>query len=158
HDIGDGGLFATLAEMAFASRSGLDVGIEGAGADALALLFAEELGAVIQVRSGDRMAVKAELDASGLAHHVIGSPTADGRIRIRVDGTTLLDESRVDLHRAWSATTHELQRMRDDAAVVDQEYARIFDGADPGISPVITFDLGVDIAAPFIATRARPAI
>jgi phosphoribosylformylglycinamidine synthase len=27
-------------------------------------------------------------------------------------GEVLLDESRIDLHRAWSSTTHALQRLR----------------------------------------------
>ena len=33
--------------------------------------------------------------------------------------------SRVDLHRAWSATTHALQRLRDNPDAADQEYERI---------------------------------
>jgi phosphoribosylformylglycinamidine synthase len=158
HDIGDGGLFATLAEMAFASRCGLDVAIEDAGADALGLLFAEELGAVIQIRASDWEPVRSGLDAAGLVHRAIGTPTVDSQIRVRVAGATVVDESRVDLHRAWSATTHELQRMRDDPDVVDQEYARTLDTADPGISPAVTFDPVEDVAAPFIATNVRPTI
>ena len=53
HDRSDGGLFATLVEMAFAGHCGLEVSLRG-GADAsiAAALFAEELGAVVQVRSG----------------------------------------------------------------------------------------------------------
>ena len=89
---------------------------------------------------------------------MIGVPATDGRIRMRADGATLLDEARVDLHRAWSATTHALQRMRDHPEVVDQEYERILDAGDPGLSPALTFDPAVDIAAPYIATGARPAI
>ena len=158
HDIADGGLFATLAEMAFASRCGLDIGIDGSGGDTLGVLFAEELGAVVQIHAVDRAAVQAQLDAAGLAHREIGAPAAHGRIRIRIDGDPVLDESRIDLHRAWSATTHELQRMRDDPEVVDQEYARILDADDRGLSPALTFQPSVDIAAPFIAAGARPAI
>ena len=158
HDIADGGLFATLAEMAFASRCGLDVAIDGSGGDALAVLFAEELGAVVQVRAADRAAALARLDAAGLAHHAIGGPTTDGRIRIHADGAIVLDESRVDLHRAWSATTHEIQRMRDDPEIVDHEYARLLDISDPGLSPALTFDPAADVAAPFIATGVRPTV
>ena len=158
HDIGDGGLFVTLAEMAFASRCGLDVAVDRAGDDALGILFAEELGAVIQVGVRDGEAVRGELDRAGLTHRAIGSPTTDGRIRIRMNGAAVVDEARVDLHRAWSATTRELQRMRDDADVVEQEYARILDTADPGLSPRVTFDPAADIAAPFIATGVRPTI
>jgi phosphoribosylformylglycinamidine synthase len=158
HDIADGGLFTTLCEMAFASRCGLDVVLDAGRGDPLAVLFAEELGAVIEVRAADRAAVLARIRASGLVGHAIGAPARGGRIRISANGATLLDEARVDLHRAWSATTREMQRLRDNPEVVDQEYARILDLGDPGLSPALTFDPAEDIAAPFIATGARPAI
>jgi phosphoribosylformylglycinamidine synthase len=56
HDRSDGGLFVTLAEMAFAGGVGLDIEIGGLGEDPLAGLFAEELGAVLAVRAGRRRA------------------------------------------------------------------------------------------------------
>ncbi|MGU3796785.1 four-carbon acid sugar kinase family protein, partial [Vibrio diabolicus] len=34
----------------------------------------------------------------------------------------------------------------------------LLDAADPGLSPVLTFDPADDIAAPFIATGARPRV
>ncbi|MEP7183049.1 MAG: phosphoribosylformylglycinamidine synthase [Betaproteobacteria bacterium] len=157
HDIGDGGLFATLCETAFASRCGLDVVLARDG-DALAALFAEELGAVVQVRSRDFPVLAMRLSAAGLTVHPLGRPTLDERVRIAQDGQTLLDESRVDLHRAWSATTHALQRLRDNPETADQEHDRILDLADPGLVPVLTFDPAADVAAPYIATGARPAI
>jgi phosphoribosylformylglycinamidine synthase len=158
HDVSDGGLFATLCEMAFASRRGLDIALEGIGGDSLAVLFAEEPGAVVQVRADDRTAVVARLVAAGLAVHTVGAPAPHDRIRIVRRNETLLDESRVDLHRAWSATTHELQRLRDNPESVDQEYAQLSDAADPGLTPVLAFDPAEDIAAPFIATGSRPPI
>jgi phosphoribosylformylglycinamidine synthase len=157
HDISDGGLFAALAEMAFASRCGLDVAM-ASGAAPLPLLFAEELGAVVEVRSADHPHVVACLQAAGLHAQAIGRSTPGERIRIAVNGETLLDESRVDLHRAWSATTHELQRLRDNPEAADQEYGRIADLADPGLAPRLTFDPADDVAAPFIATGARPPL
>ena len=158
HDIADGGLFATLAEMAFASRCGLAIALDGIGGDPLATLFAEELGAVIQVRTRDRDEVFARLEAAGLVVHAIGEPTADGRIRIATDGTVQLDAPRADLHRAWSATTHALQRLRDNPVAADEEYDRILDAGDPGLDPRLTFALDADVAAPYIATGVRPAI
>ena len=53
HDVSDGGLFATLAEMAFASRCGLEVALDDVAAEPLAALFAEELGAVVQIRRSE---------------------------------------------------------------------------------------------------------
>jgi phosphoribosylformylglycinamidine synthase len=157
HDIADGGLFATLAEMAFASRCGLAIDLP-ASCEALPALFAEELGAVVQVRARDAIDLTRRFGERGLTAHVIGHPIADARIRISHKGRALLDESRIDLHRAWSATTHAMQRLRDNPDDADQEYERIADTSDPGLSPELTFDPSDDIAAPFIARGARPAI
>ncbi len=158
HDIADGGLFATLAEMAFASRCGLAVALDGTGDDPLATLFAEELGAVIQVEAAERGEVVARLARHGLAVHAVGAPVAGDRIRIAQGGRTLFDESRVELHRAWSATTHALQRMRDNPDAATDEYDRLLDAGDPGLAPRLTFVPAADVAAPFVATGARPAI
>jgi phosphoribosylformylglycinamidine synthase len=158
HDIGDGGLFATLAEMAFASRCGLDISLDAAPANALAALFAEELGTVVQVQDGAIAMVVNAACAVGLRATRVGTPTHAGRIVVACGGATVLDESRVELHRAWSATTHALQRLRDNPVAADQEYARILDAEDPGLAPHLTFDAAQDIAAPYIATGARPRV
>ncbi len=157
HDLADGGLIVALVEMAFASRCGLDVTLP-AGVPALPALFAEELGAVIAVPSARCTAVLAAARACGLAASTLGAPTSGERIRVMQDGQTLIDESRVDLHRAWSATTHALQRLRDDPETVDQEYARLADAADPGLTPRLAFDPAEDVAAPWIARGVRPRV
>ena len=155
HDIGDGGLFATLAEMAFASRCGLDIAIDG---DALATLFAEELGAVVQVGVANVEPMLEAARVADVAATPIGRALAGDRVRIAVGSRTVLDEARIDLHRAWSATTHAMQRLRDNPDAADQEYERIADASDHGMHPVLTFDPSDDIAAPFVATGSRPAI
>ena len=104
HDISDGGLFATLCEMAFASRCGLEIALDVAPGDPLAVIFAEEPGAVLQVHADNRAAVVARLAAAGLAVHAIGAPATHDRIRIALRDHVLLDETRVDLHRALRFT------------------------------------------------------
>jgi phosphoribosylformylglycinamidine synthase len=158
HDVGDGGLFVTLTEMSFASRCGLDVALDVRAADALAALFAEEAGAVAQVPAAHADSALAAARAAGVAATRIGAPVRGGRIRIRAGGETVLDEARADLHRAWSATTHAMQRLRDNPDAADQEYARLADDDDPGLVPALTFDPQEDPAAPFIARGARPRI
>jgi len=158
HDVADGGLFAALAEMAFAARCGLAVALDGVAAEPLPALFAEELGAVLQVRSRDVDAVVAAAHAAGLAAADVGAPVAGDRVRIVRGGTVLLDEARVDLHRAWSATTHAMQARRDHPEAADQEYARIADTGDPGLAPHLTFDPDADVAAPYVARGARPRV
>ena len=158
HDMGDGGLFATLAEMAFASRCGLSVSLDTAPDACLAALFSEELGAVAQVKAGDAASVIAAARSAGLLAASVGSPSRAGRIAVTCRGAVVLDESRIDLHRAWSATTHAMQRLRDNPVVADEEYARILDADDPGLAPHLTFDADRDVAAPFIASGARPKV
>ncbi|HEX2391073.1 MAG TPA: phosphoribosylformylglycinamidine synthase [Casimicrobiaceae bacterium] len=158
HDVSDGGLFVALAEMTFASRCGVDVDLGAACDDPLAALFAEEPGAVVQVRQRDVEAVVAAARDAGIAATVIGTPGDGGSIRIDARGSRVFDEARVDLHRAWSATTHAMQRLRDNPLAADQEYARLADQDDRGLVPALTFDANEDVAAPFIARGARPRV
>ncbi len=158
HDIADGGLVVALLEMAFAARCGLEITLDALAAQTLPALFAEELGVVLQIRRGDAEVVLRAAREAGLAAAIIGAPFAGERIRVLRQGTVLLDEARIDLHRAWSATTHALQALRDNPEAADQEYARILDSTDPGLSPHLTFNADEDIAAPYIATGARPRI
>jgi phosphoribosylformylglycinamidine synthase len=157
HDVSDGGLFVTLCEMAFASRCALDVVLPDTAGDELAALFAEELGAVVQVRREHGDGVLAAARDAAIAASVIATPRQGDRIAIRRANRLLLDESRSDLHRAWSATTHAMQRLRDNPQAADDEYARIPDD-DPGLVPHLTFDVREDPAAPFVAKGVRPRV
>jgi phosphoribosylformylglycinamidine synthase len=160
HDRSDGGLLATLCEMAFAGRCGLTVDLDGLGPDDLAVLFSEELGAVVQVRRPDTAAVLTGLAANGLGGlaRVIGEPTVDGVIRLRRAGSEFYGANRADLQRAWSEVTYRLQALRDNPACAREEYERIGDAADWGLNADLSFDPGEDIAAPYIATGVRPRI
>jgi phosphoribosylformylglycinamidine synthase len=158
HDRSDGGLFATTVEMAFAARCGLALTLDELPGATIAALFNEELGAVLQVRAADRDDVVGAFEAAGLRCVAVGEPAHGERIRVSLGGLTLLDESRVDLHRAWSRTTHALQRLRDYPQAADQEYERLLDVDDPGLVPHLTFDPAQDIAAPFVATGARARV
>jgi phosphoribosylformylglycinamidine synthase len=152
HDRSDGGLFATVCEMMFASRSGItiDGGLAlapGDSARTLTALFNEELGAVVQVRSGDADAVRAAAVKAGLAPHVsvIGRPNRDDRLRIVSEGQELYSAGRIELQRAWSETTYHMQRLRDHPECARQEYDRILDAGDPGLHAHLTFDPADDI-------------
>jgi phosphoribosylformylglycinamidine synthase len=166
HDRSDGGLFVTLLEMAFAGRAGLvidaaavaDASGQAANAALLAGLFAEELGAVVQVAEAGAAATVEAFAQHGVAARIVARPEAGERIEVTRGAQVLYARSRVDLHRAWSETTWQLQSMRDNPACAQQEYDRILDRDDPGLSVRLTFDPADDIAAPFVARGARPAI
>jgi phosphoribosylformylglycinamidine synthase len=154
HDRSDGGLLVTLLEMAFASGLGLDVDVGALGADPIAALFSEELGAVIAVAAADVDRVVATLARHGLAGaaHRLGAPRAEDRIVIRRGGAVILDERRTFLRGVWSDTTHALQALRDDPTCADEEQAGRVRPNDPGLFAKLTFDLDEDVAA---AVRSR---
>ena len=163
HDRSDGGLFVTLAEMAFASGAGIEVDLPvapGARRDPVAALFAEELGAVVQVRDADLDALRQLLAQHGLAahSHVLGGPALTRVFQVRYDGQQLLSESVTELRRAWSETSFRLREMRDDPECAREEFAALADVDDPGLSALLSFDPAEDVAAPFIARGARPAV
>lgn len=159
HDRSDGGVLITLLEMAFAGHCGLDVRLPASASAPLAALCAEELGAVIQVRASEVDDARAALALHGLGEHShdIGAPAAGDDIRI-VSGNVELRASRLELRRIWSETSWHLQRLRDNPECADEEYARLGDPEDPGLSMSLSFDPHEDVAAPFINRGARPRV
>src|SRR5262249_7704460 len=122
HDRSDGGLFVTLAEMAFAGHTGVTVYLDNLAIDPrkldvdgherqsdvlggsleeriLAVLFNEELGAVVQVKRDDRDAVMKILRAEGLSREsqVIGHLNAGGEVRFVVNGKPVLSQTHAKL-------------------------------------------------------------
>lgn len=185
HDRSDGGLFATLAEMAFAGRCGISADVDclmdkflpihhpdfqGDPAEGLSdelynhaaikILFNEELGAVIQIRQKDRDYVDAAFKAANLIDAVswIGSPDFDNESVSFFGYGYFLEQTRADLQRAWQETSHAIQRLRDNPACADSEFALIGDNDRSALFANLKFDVNEDIAAPFINSGAKPKI
>ena len=181
HDRSDGGLFATLAEMAFAGRSGLEANIdeyaqvlfkewerklpnaiveEVLPLAHLTALFNEELGAVLQVRKQDFADVMAAFDKQGLgkAAYCIGQAHCGSNFTVVNDGETLFDQPLVDLQRAWQSTSHQIQHLRDNPACADSEFALLADKERSRLFADLSFDVKQDIATPFINSGAKPKI
>ena len=159
HDRSDGGLTVTLLEMAFAGRAAIDVDL-GTVERPVAALFAEELGAVLQVREADIGRAEAVLAGHGLAPFArrIGQARPGDRIRIAAAGRVLIDGDRFELHAAWSETSWRMQRLRDEPACADEERDARLDPDDRGLAWRVTYDAGQDVAAPFVATGRRPRV
>ena len=160
HDRSDGGAFAALCEMAFAGHVGLDLVLDGWGDDPFRTLFAEELGAVVQVAVEDRAAFADLVERHGLTECAqrVGKPVAAARVRVSDEGKTLAEWSWTELFDAWWATSHAMQQRRDDPACADEEREnrRRFD--DVGLAPKLSFEPQDDIAAPYINTGVRPRV
>jgi phosphoribosylformylglycinamidine synthase len=159
HDRSDGGLLVTLSEMMFASRVGLTLDIHSLPGDAVDSLFNEELGAVIQYFSKDKLLVADILRQQGLteAAFPIGHLNAEDQLIIKNGSALLYKASRVYLHRLWSKTSYHLQALRDNPECALQEYNALLDQTDPGLHAKLTFDLPRTPPA-VVGTRPKVAI
>jgi len=184
HDRSDGGLFATLAEMAFAGHCGVTLNLDGLVFDqwsddvdgfkrsseeqlagrlrerALQALFAEELGAVLQVRAADRARVMELLRSLGIGEiaHLIGGTNARDEIVLTRNARPVFREKRVDLQRAWSETSFRMQQLRDNPECAREEYDRILDAGDPGISFALSFDSSDRNLLNEISSKEKPRV
>ena len=184
HDRSDGGLWATVCEMAFAGHRGVSLnvdllvtegdGIEDSRAEVgdsknwasqvgerrnertLAALFNEELGAVIQVRASERDAVMAALREHGLSKHshVIAKPNERGVVEVWRDAKAVFTAPLTQLHQTWDEVSWRIARQRDNPACADAEHAAAGRADDPGLHLHLSFD---PTAAPAVHT-SRPKL
>jgi phosphoribosylformylglycinamidine synthase len=178
HDRSDGGLFATVCEMSFASHVGVSLNLDGLCYDPLmndvdgserfpqiagrlrdriiAALFTEELGAVLQIRLADRGAVMQVLRDAGLGacSHAIGTTNTADAVRIWRNAKAVFAAHRNELQRTWSEVSFQIARLRDDPVCAEEEFDALLDAGNPGLSVSIKSAP----AAPFVATGARPKI
>jgi phosphoribosylformylglycinamidine synthase len=185
HDRSDGGLWACVCEMAFAGHRGVSLNVdllvtEGDGIGdsraeygdsknwatqvserrnelTLKALFNEELGAVLQVRRGERDGVVATLREFGLGRHsqAIGVPNERGVMEVWRDTKCVFSAPLEQLHKTWDEVSWRIARLRDDPACADSEHAVAGAVDDPGLHVHLSFDPADDVAAPFL-NLARP--
>ena len=184
HDRGDGGLFGTICEMAFAGRCGVDLDVDELRYHRLhddimndvedapdphepytsrlfGILFNEELGAVIQVRRGDSKAVMDACMEAGMRDefYIVGSTNQHDRIRILREGVSVFDEARVGLLKAWAETSAHMQTLRDNPDCAEQEFKGLAKKNNPGLHAELSFDLNEEVAVPWVKKkRVQPKI
>ncbi|MGI9377998.1 MAG: phosphoribosylformylglycinamidine synthase subunit PurQ, partial [Tsuneonella suprasediminis] len=183
HDRSDGGLLATVCEMAFAGHVGVSINLDMLTIDPVAAdwgdykirpeqvsvqrdeltlkaLFAEEIGAVIQVPAAQRDSVMQQLREAGLsAHsHVIGSLNTLDQVQFYRDGQCIYQKQRADLGQQWAEVTRRIMALRDNPDCAQAEFELWQDKNNPGLGARVDFDPQEDIAAPFIATGKRPKV
>ena len=160
HDRSDGGAFAALCEMSFASRLGLDIVLDAWGDDPFRSLFNEELGAVVQIAKEDRAAFADLVERHALTECAqrIARPSTAPVVRVQLGGESLVEWRWEELFDAWWSVTHAMQKLRDNPEAADQERALARNFNAPGLKPKLSFDPAEDVAAPFIASGARPKV
>jgi phosphoribosylformylglycinamidine synthase len=161
HDRSDGGLLATLTEMMFAGQVGVTVCLEALHACPITAACVETLGAVVQVRSADRVRIQALADECqlGALTHWIGCLNQTDTLRIEAaDGTVHYEAERLKLRSFWSELSYRMQALRDHPDCAKSAFDAVIAPKRPGISADLTFDLDEDIAAPYYQRNVRPRI
>ncbi len=156
HDRSDGGLFVTLAEMAFAGHCGLEINLPPTES-LLASMCSEELGAVLQVRAEEAATVLDELTAAGLTAQMIGQVTTKNELSFRHNGQPIYSNTRTALHKIWSETSFHIASLRDNPACAQQEFDLLDDPNRPGLFVDVPFDLAERVCAPYL-NLARPRV
>ena len=157
HDIGDGGLLATIAEMQFTSRQGIKLSLSDD--NLLGQLFSEELGAVIQVlpeNVADLITLADEYNVSDMLS-LVGQSTEEDSLIIQTplhQGDKTLRFSRSELQQQWSQVSYQIARRRDNPECVQQEYDLIADTNHKGLIAAPNFDLNQKIETPYLNSRA----
>jgi phosphoribosylformylglycinamidine synthase len=184
HDRSDGGLWATVCEMAFAGHMGVSLNVdilvtEGDGIGdsraehgdsknwatqvgerrnelTLRALFNEELGVVIQVPTAVRSEVMATLREHGLSRHAhfIGKTNDRGVVEVWRDAKCRFSAPLQGLQQQWDEVSWRIARQRDNPACADAEHAAAGAPDDPGLSLQLSFD---PLQAPAVHT-ARPRL
>lgn len=153
HDRSDGGLLATLAEMAFAGNCGLDINLSSLSDKPMEVLFNEELGCVIQVEKSEQTKVMNVLESFSLVSvsHVIGTVATNKTIQISHGENQWLSRELMDLRAIWSETSYQMQSLRDNPESAEQEKKTRLDVNNPGIQPDLSYDPGDDICQSFLS-------
>jgi phosphoribosylformylglycinamidine synthase len=162
HDRSDGGLLTTVLEMCFTGHLGcqLDISSYSAGND-FGALFAEELGAVVQVKDCDLSKFNTLLETHGFpveSVFILGNVTAEQNIIIKSSGNIIFEGQRHELQRIWSETSFQMSSRRDNPIAAKTEYDNILDISDPGLKASLSFDPTVDISKSLAPLRPKIAI
>ncbi len=162
HDRSDGGLFATLCEMAFASHHGITITLDQYHnqAEIHAALFNEESGVVIQIEKRFEETVKAIFADVGLSMHVhqIAKLNDAQTIEIVHRDKQIYSQKRVTLQSLWSKTSFMMQRLRDNPKSATQAYQHILDDKAPQLFVNEKALNAPSVAPALITTRPKVAI
>ncbi len=156
HDRSDGGLLATLCEMAFAGRVGITINLDLLTIDSvakdwgdfkirteqvserrdsltIATLFNEELGVVLQTTKQKRSALFDIFRSVGLGKNIfeIGNLNKTDEVVFYRDAKCIFRKKREYLQKIWSQNSYEIARIRDDEKCAQDELDCVADATSP---------------------------
>lgn len=137
HDVSDGGLITTLLEMAFAGNCGLTLnvstdtvesGLKEDDNESLSMLFAEELGIVLEVANHNAdMVCKTYIDAGLVCQKIgyTGLSAEQGVVTVSVNDVVVLKDKMTTLRDVWEATSFQLENLQANPKCVTEEESNL---------------------------------
>ena len=142
HDVSDGGLVTCVLEMAFAGNVGISVDIPAvfSPSDTVSILFAEELGIVLEVAETNVSAVVSAYSAAQVPTYIIGQTLSqvDSYTTISIAGKLVIKDEMSKLRDIWEMTSFRLERLQCDPECVAQEESFLRERKSPAYR--LTFD------------------
>ncbi len=183
HDRSDGGLWASICEMAFAGNVGVSINIDillacnmqaalyedvkDATAQNLGLkhnltmqaLFNEELGIVVQIENNQRNIVFEILRKYNLSSssHAIAKINQQHSIQIYRDAVCLFNQPLLKLKQIWTEVSYHISKLRDNPQCVEQNFSNILENS-VGLQVKTSFDYPQNLRANIIISKPKVAI
>ncbi|KAG8140824.1 putative Phosphoribosylformylglycinamidine synthase protein [Naja naja] len=156
HDVSDGGLLTCLLEMAIAGNCGAHIELGALGVQALDVLFAEELGLVLEVPRAAAADVCSRYREAGVRCVPVGYSGPRGpnaMVQVTVNGQQVLVEKVSTLRNWWEATSFQLERLQANPDCVAQEEMGLSKRTEPNFT--LTFNPQEEL--PLLQEMALPA-
>ena len=184
HDRSDGGLITTLLEMAFSGNCGIEMNLDSQevrksgllsdspearsrevqkktsalpsfSTSALASLFSEELGLVIEYLPKNEKKIFAELKKQKVPCRIIGTTITNKKIKVKFNNKPVLNEDMRILRSIWEETSYQLEKHQVNPDCADEEKKVIFDRK--GYNFNLTFTPKVSSSA-IMAKAKKPSV
>ncbi len=135
HDRSDGGLITTLLEMAFSGDCGFEADISGItpgpGTPDIEILFAEELGLVMEVRSGNLGRVIETFREAEVPCTCLGRTVKEKTVTITNGSRAVMVEAMPLLRDIWEETSYEIEKLQANPACAEEERNSLKDRTEP---------------------------
>ena len=156
HDISDGGLVTSVAEMCFTKKIGATVDISDFE-NINQTLFNEEIGFVIQIENSQLEKVLKLFEEKNLFAKEIADLNNNNFV-IKKNKKIIFEEKIIRLEKYWRETSHAIQSIRDNKEIADSELGLLDSSEYTGLNSNVSFDESQIISFKNIKAKPKVAI
>jgi phosphoribosylformylglycinamidine synthase len=158
HDISDGGLFTSAAELAFTNKTGMEIFIPENFQNECMIqyLFAEETGAIIQFHDEFEDQALDFLKQTNIQYRKCATQKSDAKISVSLNSRIEFSDSVANLEKIWSETSFSIKSSRDNPNSAKAEYDLIERFDDQGLVAKDNFKFSAQL--PLFNKNLKPKV